>query len=318
MKNFILFLWLIAIINCSLLLPVKSQPYNTKKLVKRDSKAVSQVQKNAPAYLPPASALFSDSMDPPNDTTALKARGYLPYFRGSGPPGLSPPWFTGWLFPAFNGVDSSYVASDYACVVQNNEVDNWLVLPPLNISAGDTLSFFCRGDQGAVFPDTVEVMYSAPGDSVPEAPSWVLLGAFEADTNGVWLRYTFNAPASGSAARFAIRHHLVDGGPWGSNSWYIGIDQIDVIPLAVGISENSGKTEFNIYPNPAINGFFIQQPEDHDVYLLSITNLMGQVVHSDQAIGLRHYVDVSGWGRGVYFVNVVSKSHSVAKRIILK
>src|SRR5690606_2255497 len=70
------------------------------------------------------------------------------------------------------------------------------------------------------------VSYSAAGDSVPEAGSWVTLGKFK--VNAGWALNNYIAPAGGSNARFAIRYKVVNGGPSGTNSDYIGIDAITV------------------------------------------------------------------------------------------
>ncbi len=202
----------------------------TKTLVK--SVAQSQPQlKSGP--LSPAVA-FSDDFSMPNDTTGLKARGYIPYYRGTGPQGTTATWFQGnsAVFPAFNGAADSYVAANYNAVTGTNTIDNWLVLPALNIAAGDVISFYSQSPAGSTFPDSIKVMYSAIGDSVPEALTWVMIGEFKVNTAGMWELKSFTAPVAGLTARFAIRYSVVNAGPSGSNSDYIGIDQLDVLTPA--------------------------------------------------------------------------------------
>ncbi|MEO8210439.1 MAG: choice-of-anchor J domain-containing protein [bacterium] len=173
---------------------------------------------------------YIDNFNGANDTTSLKNRGYKVYYRGSGPQGIAPTWFQGNpvdLFPALNGPDSGYVAANYQVVTGLNDIDSWLVLPKKNISATDQLVFYSRSPLSSTYPDSIRVMYSAAGDSTPEA-SWIELGKFKTITTGIWERKAFSATSSGANARFAIRYKVANGGPSGDNSDYIGIDSLSI------------------------------------------------------------------------------------------
>src|SRR6266498_5300047 len=128
--------------------------------------------------------VYTDDFDAANDTTALKARGYKPYYRGNGPQGSTATWFQGnsGVFPAFNGPATGYVAANYNVVTGTNNIDSWLVFPRLGtgIIAGDSLYFRSRAPLNSTFPDSIRVMYSA-GDSIPEG-SWTELGRFKVNT----------------------------------------------------------------------------------------------------------------------------------------
>jgi hypothetical protein len=173
---------------------------------------------------------FSDDFSQANDTTSLKARGYLPYYRGAGPQGVTATWYQGTnaTFPAYNGADTQYVAANYNVVTNANDIDSWLVTPALNTSAGDVISFYSRSISGSIYPDSIRVMYSAAGDSVPEGLTWVELGRFVVNIAGAWELKSYTVATGGATARFAIRYAVVDGGPLGNNSNFIGIDQLDV------------------------------------------------------------------------------------------
>lgn len=173
---------------------------------------------------------YTDNFNGANDTTSLKNRGYKVYYRGSGLQGIAPTWFQGNpddLFPALSGPDSGYVAANYQVVGGLNDIDSWLVLPRKNVTATDQLVFFARSPLLSTYPDSIRVMYSAAGDSVPEA-SWIELGRFKTITTGSWERKVFSAPSSGANARFAIRYNVANGGPGGNNSDYIGIDSLTI------------------------------------------------------------------------------------------
>ncbi|MBK8551011.1 MAG: T9SS type A sorting domain-containing protein [Ignavibacteria bacterium] len=177
-----------------------------------------------------AAIYYSDNFDSSNDTTGLKARGYLVYYRGTGPQGVAATWFQGntTVFSAFNGAANSYAAANYQVVTAVNDIDSWLVLPDLTVVTGDVMRFRCRGPLGSTFPDSVTVSYNASGGTTPESAGWVDLGKFDASIDGVWELKSFIAPSPGFAARFAIRYKVVDGGPFGDNSDYIGIDALEV------------------------------------------------------------------------------------------
>lgn len=171
------------------------------------------------------SVYFSDNFDGSNDTTSLKNRGYKVFYRGGGPQGVAPVWFQGNFFNSFNGPSTGYLAANYQVLSSVNNIDSWLVLPGKNVTSGDSIVFYARSDSASVYPDSIRVMYSAAGDSVPEAV-WTELGRFKAITNGSWERKAFGANSAGANGRYAIRYNVVNGGPDGANSDYIGIDAL--------------------------------------------------------------------------------------------
>ncbi len=203
---------------------------------KKSTAELSRTRSASPDMRVPLSStssafLFEDHFDGANDTTALKARGYLVYYRGTGPMGTAPGiWFQGGGggFNAYDGPANGHVASNYNTVTGTNTIDNWLVLPALVIVAGDSIEFYERSPTSSIYPDSIRVMYSAAGDSTPEGGTWVQLAAFKTTTSGTWTRRVFAAPSGGSTARFAIRYRVAGGGPSGSNSDYIGIDALTV------------------------------------------------------------------------------------------
>ncbi len=172
--------------------------------------------------------IFEDNFDGANDTAALKLRGYKTYYRGGGPPGTSPEWFQGnaTLFSSYNGPADGYLASNYNSVTLANNIDNWLVLPSLSLDSGDAISFYSRSPLASTFPDSLHVWYSANGDSLPEDTSWVLLGEFLVNIDGAWEYNEYSIPVASANGRLAIRYAVVDGGPDGLNSNFIGIDEL--------------------------------------------------------------------------------------------
>ena len=182
-----------------------------------------------------AGCIYSDNFNGLNDTTSLQARGYKTYYRGGGPQGTTAIWFQGnpSTFNSYNGPDSGYVASNYNSVTDTNNIDNWLVLPSLNLKANDIVSFYSRSPSASPYPDSLHVWYSAAGDSLPEDTSWVLIGEFVVNTGNVWEYKAFSVPADAANGRIAIRYAVVNGGPQGANSNFIGIDELLVFTPSV-------------------------------------------------------------------------------------
>jgi hypothetical protein len=179
--------------------------------------------------------IYTDNFDGSNTVAALEARGYLTYYRGNPDSiGVVPIWFQGTTgtFPSFNGPDTGYVASNFNSVVGANDIDNWLVLPSLAVDSGDVVSFYSQSPIPdltlGIFVDSLHVWYSAAGDTLPEDTTWVLLGEFEVNMLGMWEYKQFSIPETSPNGRIAIRYKVADGGPAGSTSNFVGIDQLVV------------------------------------------------------------------------------------------
>mgnify|MGYP003468828034 FL=1 len=130
------------------------------------------------------SPYYTDNFDGLNDTNSLMTRGYKIYYRGTGLQNTSVPvWFQGnpVVFNSFNGPANGYLAGIYQVATGTNNIDNWLILPSNDVSLNDSIHFYQRSQFDPNFPDSVRVMYSPAGDSVPESLSWVELGRFRAN-----------------------------------------------------------------------------------------------------------------------------------------
>ena len=220
--------------------PSSEKVVNRHSILSKSNGSKGIVQPSA--FIPqPASSvnsvgcIFTDNFDGANDTTSLTARGYKTYYRGGGPMGISPTWFQGnpTLFAAFDGPTNGYVAANYNSVTLANNIDNWLVLPSLNLHAGDVISFYSRSPIGSTWPDSLHVWYSPAGDSLPEDTTWIALGHLMVNTLGSWEYNVFTIPSSAVNGRLAIRYAMIDAGPDGANSNYAGIDHLVVFTPSV-------------------------------------------------------------------------------------
>ena len=158
-------------------------------------------------------------------------------------------WFQGapGTFPAFNGPTNSYAAANFQNVAGTGTISNWLFTPVVNIKNGDVVSFYTRTTDGT-YADRLEVRLSTNGASTNVGTTATSAGDFTT------LIYTVNpnlATGSGTGVgnspyptvftrlsatvsgitgtvtgRVAFRYFVTDGG-LGSNSEYIGIDQVE-------------------------------------------------------------------------------------------
>ncbi|WP_198971669.1 IPTL-CTERM sorting domain-containing protein [Xylophilus sp. ASV27] len=158
----------------------------------------------------------------------------------------SPPGTTGWsqgdssMFSAYSGAATAYIAADLNNTVFTGTISNWLLTPVRTLRNGDVLTFYTRSSDTR--PDRLEVRMSTNGASTNVGPPNE--GDFKAllleinhylDPNvypTTWTQYTItlsglSAPTSG---RFAFRYFVTNGGPSGSNSDYIGIDDVVYTP----------------------------------------------------------------------------------------
>lgn len=209
--------------------------------------AHTSVQRNG-SPVNPAAVIFSDNMDGDNTVTGLTARGYTTYFRGTGGVGLTDTWFQGnpANFVSYNGPDSGYVSANYNTVTGINDIDNWLVLPAVNVGAGDSVSFWSQAPLASNYPDSLRIMYNATGATLPEDANWVELGNMVVNTNGQWERAAYAIPSASATGSIAIRYNVVQGGPLGNNSDLIGIDQIDVYNnIVTSFDDCAGATDIN-------------------------------------------------------------------------
>lgn len=276
------------------------------------------------------SAVYTDNMDGANDTNALKARGYKVYYRGTGPQGLTATWFQGnsTVFNAYNGPATGYTAANYQVVTGTNTIDSWLVLPYISggLLAGDTISFWERSTDGT-FPDSTWVMFSV-SDSVPEGTTWVVLGRFMNSITNAYQQRRYVAPSNAPNGRFAIRYHVVGGGPSGLYSDYIGIDAINVFRTTVGITGNNNNvpSAFSMsqnYPNPfnPTTTFTFALPAAGNTKL-TVYDMLGneiEVVVNEYKQAGTYTVNfyASKYSSGVYFYTLISGSFKDTKKMTL-
>lgn len=152
-------------------------------------------------------------------------------------------------FNANSGAPNAYIAANFASTTGGSgTISNWLITPNRVFRNGDVLTFYTRKPTilagGTDYPDRLQVRMSTNGASTNTGANATSVGDFTTlllainpslVTNvypQVWTQYTITitglpAPTSG---RIAFRYFVTNGGPSGSNSDYIGIDDVVYTP----------------------------------------------------------------------------------------
>lgn len=155
-------------------------------------------------------------------------------------------WFQGndTVFTAQGGPDDSYIGANWQFtdgLTGQETLSGWLLTPMRTLRNGDTLSFWTRTVEASDFPDRLQVRMSTNGSSSNVGTGASAVGDFSIlllDINGnedlhgypeAWTQYTatvagLNGPVDG---RFAFRYYVHDGGFFGTNSNYIGVDTVN-------------------------------------------------------------------------------------------
>nr|WP_315220716.1 choice-of-anchor J domain-containing protein [uncultured Duganella sp.] len=160
----------------------------------------------------------------------------------SQPPGTLD-WFQGneFVFPAQQGAPNSYLAANFESGAGFSTISTWLILPTSTYRNGDALSFYSRTAEFSEWPDRLEVRFSNVGGT-DVGTSATSVGTFSTllisinpalEVGGYpedWTRYsaTLSGLTGPTTGAFAFRYTVTDGGLFGANSNYIGIDTVQI------------------------------------------------------------------------------------------
>ncbi|MCH8558542.1 MAG: choice-of-anchor J domain-containing protein, partial [Balneolia bacterium] len=190
-------------------------------------------------------------------------------------------WFQGnaTTFPSFSGEPSHYIGANFNSTGGTGTINTWLLTPEVDMENGTELRFYTRSTEANTFPDRLQIRLSTSGASTDAGDSATNVGDFDTlllDINedyatgypGEWTEFVvtvegLSAPTTG---RFAFRYFVENGGPTGTNSDYIGIDEVSVtqpnggeppvvLPITVSPEEGSvmagGQDVLNVMANTA-------------------------------------------------------------------
>ncbi|MBC7805310.1 MAG: PEP-CTERM sorting domain-containing protein [Akkermansiaceae bacterium] len=172
-------------------------------------------------------ALAGEGWDFQNNSNPIGVLGY-----GQGVPAV---------FNAAEGSANSYMYVNFGSTGDNGDISNWAITPTITYQNGDTFSFLTRSS--GIFADRVEVRMSLAGSSGDVGTTTTSVGDFGIslltinevlDPNGypnTWTQYiaTVSGLASPTSGRIAFRYAVPDGGFLGTNSYFVGIDSLNIL-----------------------------------------------------------------------------------------
>jgi len=155
-------------------------------------------------------------------------------------PALNDPSVGGWYqgdpsrsFFSQSGAANSYARADYSSSASfGNVFSNWFITPTLDVTAGDTFSFYTRTISNSGYPSRLQVRLSTSGSSNNVGADWTTVGDFSTliteinplEQPGIypetWTQYTFSF-SSTFTGRIGFRYYVVDTN---NNGDYIGLD----------------------------------------------------------------------------------------------
>ena len=141
-------------------------------------------------------------------------------------------WFNNETIWAPHG-GSQHLSANFNNTTGTSTISNWFMSPVRTFNNGDTISFWTRTVDSVSFPDRLRLMFSSAGASTSVASfTTTLLSVNEGLTPvgypSVYPQFTavlsgLGGPTSG---RFAFNYNVTSGGPTGSNSDFITIDDV--------------------------------------------------------------------------------------------
>ncbi|MEZ5422795.1 MAG: choice-of-anchor J domain-containing protein [Pyrinomonadaceae bacterium] len=203
-----------------------------------------------------------------DDITTLPGAGWT-QINHSSPVG-STAWFQGSTpFPAQTGGATAYIAANFNNTTGANTISNWLFAPTRTLNNGDVFTFYTRTVTANNFPDRLQVRLSTNGSSTNIGTTATDVGDFSTlllDINPnltneypeTWTQFTITISglAGPTSGRIAFRYFVVDGGPAGNNSNFIGIDTFTYTPSGPVANtqhvldyNGDGKTDYAVVRN---------------------------------------------------------------------
>lgn len=237
-------------------------------------------------------------------------------------------WFQGNpdVFPAQSGDPTSYIGVNFNSGAATGVLSDWMILPTLQVSDGDEVSFITRTVAGSAFPDRLEVRLSTEGNASVDPVDFedvgsytILLGTVNEnlETGGYpedWTLVTYTISGIGNAvdSRIAFRYFVTDGGPSGANSNFIGVDSVDVTQIL-----STGDNQIN-----GFSYFFDQQTQNLTINAseilsnINIFNVLGQQVVDRSLSSNNEVINLSTLKAGVYIANAVANGKQTTFKIV--
>lgn len=148
------------------------------------------------------------------------------------------------------------------------------------------------------------------GSSQMSTNPWLSPSAMTITNNGIGeLKPQITTNGPGTAL---YRYYVVEGATT--------LDSIDVqVTSVLSIDEKTPAFEMSAYPNPVNGTLTVTSSGLNGGGELRITDVLGKVVYTDNAVNAINKVDVSSFKNGVYLVTILQKGEAVqTRRVVVK
>ena len=98
--------------------------------------------------------------------------------------------------------------------------------------------------------------------------------------------------------------------------------QVGIIPGSFAFQQNtlsinnSNVAEISVYPNPTNGRFFINS--SHNIKTILVRNVLGAVIKSISINNLSEVIDLNGFDKGIYMVDIETEYEIISKKLILQ
>lgn len=216
------------------------------------------------------------------------------------------------------GGNNSFALVNFNSTTGAGTISNWLITPDITVQNGDIVTFYSRkGTDGTQdYPDRLELRMSTGAAVLPSGGSAgvgsfttvcltinpTLVAGFVYPKTWTQYSYTVSGLSGATAAKFAFRYYVTNGGPSGANSDIIGIDTFSVDrPLN---TDSFFKNNFSIYPNPVNDMVTISSLNNSEIAKVSITDINGRTVKEVNSNVSN--ISVGDLNAGIYFLKVTT------------
>jgi hypothetical protein len=239
-------------------------------------------------------------------------------------------------FGGNTGGITSYITCDINSTLGAGVISNWLFTPTVSIKNGDVISFYAKKGglgTGSIYADNLELRISLSGDGATFPSSGETdLGDFttlaveinptfnQTSFPFVWTQYSYTVTGltSETACKFGFRYYVIDGGPDGSRSDIIGVDDFSV-DRPVMNTNDFFKSNFVVYPNPVKDLISIKNKNGATILSAEIFDFNGRIVKKLVVEELESgQNNISDLNEGMYFLKITSQEGVGITKIMKK
>ncbi len=224
---------------------------------------------------------------------------------------------------AYNGTAAtSYAFANFNSTTGNNTISNWLITPIVSLIDGDVISFYSsKGLSGGtnVYADNLQLRISPNGSTAANPVGPTSVGDFTIlalDINptlstsvypNAWTLYSYTVTGLpvATSCKIAFRYFVPNGGPLGTNSDQVAIDQFSVDRTLS--TPDFFANNFTMHPNPVSDVLNITSINQTTIESAQIIDINGRTVQQMQYNTNTIQINASKLSAGVYFVKIQSE-----------